>query len=50
MPAKKEKTMTLINLFLPFFYVGLFAIGGGLVAISIMYAPIVGAREMHNVA
>ncbi len=33
--------MSLLQLMLTFFYVGLFTIGGGLVAITIMYGPIV---------
>ena len=33
--------MTLLHLMLTFFYVGLFTIGGGLVAITLMYGPIV---------
>ena len=33
--------MTLLQLMLTFFYVGLFTIGGGLVAITLMYGPIV---------
>lgn len=33
--------MTLIQLMFTFFYVGLFTIGGGLVAITLMYGPIV---------
>jgi chromate transporter len=33
--------MTLFNLFCTFFYVGLFTVGGGLVAITLMYKPIV---------
>ncbi|GMO51175.1 MAG: chromate transporter [Treponemataceae bacterium] len=45
--------MELIKLFCTFFYVGLFTIGGGLVAITIMYEPIVGAglitsEEFYN--
>lgn len=33
--------MTLLQLMFTFFYVGLFTIGGGLVAITLMYGPIV---------
>lgn len=33
--------MTLLQLMITFFYVGLFTIGGGLVAITLMYGPIV---------
>lgn len=33
--------MTLLQLMLTFFYVGIFTIGGGLVAITLMYGPIV---------
>lgn len=33
--------MTLVQLMITFFYVGLFTIGGGLVAITLMYGPIV---------
>jgi chromate transporter len=45
--------MTLLKLFFTFFYVGLFTIGGGLVAITIMFDPIVGAglitsEEFYN--
>jgi chromate transporter len=45
--------MGLVKLFATFFYVGLFTIGGGLVAITIMYEPIVGAgyitsEEFYN--
>ncbi|MDR1785215.1 MAG: chromate transporter [Spirochaetaceae bacterium] len=45
--------MALLNLFFTFFYVGLFTIGGGLVAITIMYDPIVSAgyitaEEFYN--
>ncbi len=34
--------MTLLELMFVFFYVGLFTIGGGMVAITLMYEPIVG--------
>lgn len=45
--------MTLFELFRIFFLVGLFTIGGGLVAIALMYEPIVGAglitpQEFYN--
>lgn len=33
--------MTLLQLMITFFYVGLFTIGGGLVAITLMYGPVV---------
>ncbi len=35
--------MSLFELFWLFFYIGLFTIGGGLVAITLMYQPLVGA-------
>lgn len=45
--------MTLFELFRVFFFVGLFTIGGGLVAITLMYEPVVGAgfispQEFYN--
>ena len=45
--------MILFELFRVFFLVGLFTIGGGLVAIALMYEPIVGAglitpQEFYN--
>ena len=45
--------MTLLGLMATFFYIGLFTIGGGLVAVTIMYKPIVeggliSAEEFYN--
>ncbi|MBO5136893.1 MAG: chromate transporter [Spirochaetaceae bacterium] len=40
--------MSLLQLMFVFFYVGLFTIGGGLVAISLMYEPIVGGGLINS--